>query len=151
MFRLARSNQPAARSSRQRHIADAILHLLHVIDQSGEQGCLRRNAQSCHSCPHGDLHHLDRMRTAQTTAWRGPPFGSLVTRPIRAGCQYHCSNLHKLVGKIIALLRRNDISSQPADAICSSSGPSGPLSTTSIARHSTGHARCSSSFWGARF
>ena len=137
---MARSHQPSTRRSRQRHIADPRLHLLHVIDQSGKQSCFRSNAQPGHSRTNGDLHHLDRMRASQTTAWRRTPFGSLVTRPIRTRCQYHCFGIHQLVGK---LLVRCNILSQPAHEICSSSGRSGPRPTTPIARRLTGHARCS--------
>lgn len=148
MFRLARSHQPSTRSSRQRHIADARLHLLHVVDQPWEQGCLRSNAQPGHCCSHGDLHHLDRMRASQTASRRGPPFGPLVTWPIWARCQYRRFDLHELVGKIMT---RCNTFVRPAYDIYSSSGLSGLLPTISTAPHSIGHAPCSSSFWAVRF
>lgn len=148
MFRLARSHQSSTRRARQRHSVDALFHMLHVVDQSWEQGCLRGNAQPCQCCTHGDLHHLDRLRASQTTAWRGPPFGPLVTWPIRTRCEHHCFGLHQLVGKFMVCC---NTFSQLAHTISSSSGRSGPLRTTSTARRSTGHARCFSFFWGARF
>lgn len=148
MFRLARSHQPSARSSRQRHIIDARLHLLHVINQPGEQSCFRGDAQPCHGCTHGDLHHLDWMRASQTASRRRPPFGPLATRPIRARCQYHRFDLHELVGKFVV---RPNTFSRPAYDICSSSGRSGPLPTTSTAQRSTGHAHCFSFSWVVRF
>lgn len=39
------------------------------------------------------------MCAAQTFAWRGPPLGPLVTRPLWTRCQYHCFDLHQLVGE----------------------------------------------------
>jgi len=98
---MACSHQPSTRRSRQRYTADPLLHLLYVVDQPREQGCLRSDAQPGHCCTHGDLHHLDRMRAPQTTPWRGSPFGSLVTWPIWARCQYHRFDIHQLVGELI--------------------------------------------------
>lgn len=148
MFRLARSHQPSARSSRQRHITDARLHLLHVFDQPWEQGCFRGDAQPGHCCSHGDIHHLNRMRASQTASRRGPPFGPLVTRPIRTHRQYHRFDLHELVGKFVVRLKTF---ARPAYDFCSSSGRSGPLLTTSTAQRSIGHARCSSCSSAVRF
>lgn len=148
VLRLARSHQPTARSSRQRYAPDTRLHLLHFIDQPGKQSRLRSDAQPGHCCTYGNLHHLDRVRASQKTPWRGPSFGPLVTRPIRARCQCGRFDLHELVGKSVI---RPNTSDWPAYDIVSSSGRSGLLPTTSTARRSTGHARCSSLFWAVRF